>query len=95
MGRQIVRQPNGKYLVYSSICDNVVLYDATPQEIIDCFAEEEKEKITSSINSIIEKLEKGEKPYYQFTMNFEEVIENIKLIHGKKESDKVLNFITK
>ena len=95
MSRQIVKQPNGKYLVYSIICDNVILYDATPEEIIECFVDEEKEKIQSSINSIVEKLEKGEKPYYQFTMSFQEVIDSIKLIHGKKESDKVVNFITK
>ena len=42
MGRQIIKQPNGKYCVFSSICDNIIYYDMTPGEIIEAYVEEDR-----------------------------------------------------
>lgn len=33
--RQIVLQPNGKLAVYSTVVDDLVVYDATPDEVAD------------------------------------------------------------
>ncbi|MFE7328042.1 hypothetical protein ACFU8W_24225 [Streptomyces sp. NPDC057565] len=33
--RQIVRQPDGRLAVYSTVVDDLVMYDATPDEVAD------------------------------------------------------------
>ena len=82
MGRQIIKQPNGLYAQWSSIVDDFVMIDATPQDIIDDWVNHEKEQIEKHVYETIEKLEKGDKPYYQFTKTFEQAIEEIRERHG-------------
>jgi len=92
MARQIIKQPNGKYCLFSSTVDNVIIYDAEPKEIIDFFIEEESEKIQLKVDEIISKLDNGTKPYYQFTMTYEEMKQKIKEIHGIKELKNIEKF---
>ena len=35
MSRQIIKQPNGKYALFSSVVDDFVLIDADPNEIVE------------------------------------------------------------
>lgn len=39
MGHQIIKQPDGRYLVWSTIVDDIVVYDADREEIIEWFVE--------------------------------------------------------
>ncbi len=94
MGWQIIKQPNGKLCIFSSVVDNVVYYDGTPEQIINAFVEAETTPVIKRVRDIIGKLQSGEKPYYQFTKSFDEMIATIKDIHGKKEADKILNKLT-
>lgn len=91
MGWQIIKQPNGKFCIFSSIVDNVIYYDGTPDQIINTFIDAESSSIRKKVNGIIDQIEKGEKPYYQFTKTFDQMIETIKNIHGNKEAEKVIN----
>jgi 2-iminoacetate synthase ThiH len=75
MGRQIIKQPNGKYCIFSSVVNNIINYDMSPEDIIETWAEEAKKEITENVNHIIDELNKGGKPYYQFTMTYEELKE--------------------
>lgn len=84
MGLQIIKQPNGLYCMYSSICDEFVLTDAHPQEIIGHLVQIESEKIATKVNDIVSELNAGGKPYRQFTMTFEEAVEQAKEVHGDK-----------
>ena len=84
MGRQIIKQPNGKYAIFSSIVDDFVFANATAKEMIDFCVEEEASKIRESIKHIIDMLDKNEKPYHQFTMNWEEALDTIKEVHGEE-----------
>ncbi len=34
MGRQLLRQPNGRYAIFSSVEDEFILWNATPEEVI-------------------------------------------------------------
>lgn len=86
MGRQIVKQPNGKYAIWSSICDNFLYTDLTPLEYINIRVAEQKLEITDKILKIIDQLERGEKPYYQFTKTYEDCLEIIKEM-GQLEED--------
>lgn len=82
MARQIIKQPNGKYCLFSSIIDNVIVYDATKQEIIDFLIEEQKYEITINVNRQVDNLEKGSLPYAPFRLSYEDMKEKIKDING-------------
>jgi hypothetical protein len=37
----------------------------------------------SIVEDVLKKFEEGKKPYYQFTMDFDEMLETIKSVHGE------------
>jgi len=75
MGQQIIKQPNGKYAVFSSICDGFVYTDGTKKEIIQYFIEEAIENSEYHTKQIFKKLEANKNPYYQFKLTWEEAVE--------------------
>ena len=85
MGQQIIKQPNGYYAVFSSVVDNFVILDATPQEIIDEWIDYERKRLTERVNQIVKELDSGGKPYYQFTMTWDEANALIREVYGTKE----------
>ena len=89
MKKEIIKQPNGKYCVFSTMYNNIVCYNATPEEIIEWWLEETKEEITERVNSIVDKIEKGEKPYRQSIQTYEEMIQLIFGVHGEEEAESV------
>jgi hypothetical protein len=84
MGNQIIKQPNGKYAVFSSVVDDFVFYNATPKDLIDYFAKHEVEKITQFVEETVKGIDKGTKPYFQFTMTWDEAVETARQVHGAK-----------
>lgn len=74
MGRQIIKEPSGKYAVWSSIVDDFILLHATKEEIIEEWVREEADRIREGVNAKVAALEAGTKPYYQFTMTWEEAL---------------------
>lgn len=86
MPRQIIKQPDGLYAVWSTVVDGFVMIDATPQNIIDEFVAEQELEIGASVMRTVDALRRGEKPYHQFTMTFDEALELYKHIHGKPTS---------
>ncbi len=75
MSQQIVKQPDGMYAIWSTVIDDFVVVDATKEEIIREFMEAERERVAARVNDIIAKLERGEKPYHQFTKTFQRLME--------------------
>lgn len=71
MSQQIIQQPDGKYALWSTVVDDFVLLDATPEEILRYWVEGHKADTAKRIADIIAKLQRGEKPYYQFTVTWE------------------------
>lgn len=94
MGRQIIKQPNGKYCIFSSIVDNVTHYDMSPEEIIETWANEAKQDIETKVKNIITELENDERPYHQFTMSFDDMLETIQDVHGDSELEEVKKLIS-
>jgi uncharacterized membrane-anchored protein YjiN (DUF445 family) len=74
MGSQIIKQPNGLYCKYSSISDSIEFWNYTVQDIVDDLIEYYKEVATREVNNVIQKLDNGGKPYYQFTLTFDEAL---------------------
>lgn len=93
MGRQIIKQPNGKFCVFSSIVDNIISYDMTEEDIINEFVAESREDIERRVKEIISQLNNNEKPYYQFTYSYEEMLKTIKGIHGEEEVERIRKVI--
>ena len=72
MGRQIIRQPDGRYAVWSSVVDDFVMHDVTAQEIEDDFALEAAEEAREGVREVVRALKQGKRPYHQFTMTYDE-----------------------
>ena len=92
MGQQIIRQPNGLYCMFSSIVDNVTVFDATIDELVEDAVAAYREDLKKRFAGIAHQLDRGEKPYHQFTMSFDEMVKRIKRIHGKDDVD-LLHFL--
>ena len=92
MGRSIIKQPNGKLAVWSTIVDNFILDDATKQEYIAIRIKEETEKINETVTRIVDRLDSGKRQSYA-SLTWEEALKEIEYRHGKEELDKVLKEI--
>lgn len=74
MGHQIIKQPDGLLAVWSTGTDSWILYDGTPEEIVEYYAERAAEDARRSARATVDAVLAGEpeRRYYQFTMTFEE-----------------------
>lgn len=85
---QIIKQTSGtspgRYALWSTISDDFLVIDCTREELIDYLVEQEKERITEHVEKICDQLCEGKKPYYQFTMTFNEVLKTVLDVHGEK-----------
>lgn len=82
MGKQIIKQPDGKYAVWGSISDTFVIYNATKEEVLKFFRDDYMKKVERQMRDIkmtFKDLEDGEEPYFQFTLSFEECMELMKM----------------
>ena len=82
MARQIVKQPDGRYAVWSSIVDDFVLVDSTKEGLIRFALREIEQDIRESTDEVIAKLDAGKKPYHQFTCSFDDCLRLIRETHG-------------
>lgn len=74
MGQQIIRQPDGKLAVFSSIVDSWILYDANEEGLEEYFAEQAAAESRRMTRQAIADLDAGvqRRP---FMMSFEEADE--------------------
>ena len=94
MGKQIIKQPNGKYCLWSTVIDNFTHVDMTRDDIVSVFMEQEKSRYEDLVDKTIEYLDKGEAPYHQFTMTFDQCIEMISNVHGSEHAEYIRKEIT-
>ena len=83
MAHQIITQPDGAYALWSTISNAFVMIDATPDDIIQYFLEAEEARIRASVQETVDKLARGEPPYYQFTMSWDEAVAWYHTAHGR------------
>lgn len=78
MGHQIIRQPDGKLAVFSSVADAWILMDATAEDLADYYAEKAAADARERVAKILEAVQADEprKVYYQFAMTFAEANED-------------------
>ncbi len=83
MGHQIIKQPDGKLCVFSSISDEIILADATAEELADWYAERAAEDARRETKRLTDMVLAGEKrPYFQFTMTYDEAVEKHRKMGG-------------
>lgn len=78
MGRSIVKQPDGKYAVWSTVVDNFVCQDMTRDELKDFFAEEAVEQARQEVDRQLSRIAEGKTTY-----TYEQCLNLIREIHGK------------
>ncbi|MFD5899051.1 hypothetical protein [Streptomyces sp. NPDC060366] len=78
MGQQIIRQPDGKLAVFSSITDTFIVVDATPEELVEWRAEEAAERAREQTRKELEKVLAGNSHvvYRQSAMTWEEAMQS-------------------
>ena len=77
MGWQVIKQPDGKFGIFSSNVDDLVATDCTADEVEELFAEDMGRDVARRLRDVRKKIalvDAGEarKAYYQFAMTFEE-----------------------
>ena len=84
MGTQIIKQPNGKYCLFSSISDNVTYYHCTRDELVEAYLGWEKERIEARVDQDLKDLEKGRKT--QFSLSYKAMLRTVKSVHGAEKA---------
>jgi len=74
MGRQIVKQPDGKYAIFSTTTDSFKATDLTEEQLRKCLIEYEMESAKRRIDNEINNVKYRKKPYFQFTMTYEQCL---------------------
>jgi hypothetical protein len=75
MGEQIIKQPDGKLAVFSSMVDGFIVTDATPEELIEWRAERAAEDSRRTTRIQIEQVLSGKpRPYGSFTLTWETAV---------------------
>jgi hypothetical protein len=87
MGHQIILQPDGRLCAFSSIVDQIVLADATPQELEDYYAELAADESRRQTRRIIDAVlaEEPRRVYGQFVMTYAEAVEEHRSRGGEPE----------
>lgn len=88
MGEQIIKQPDGKYAIWSSFIDNFTYLNLTKEEVIEIKTREAINRIKLEINEIIEIIDNNKKRT-QFTLDWKDALKKVKEIHGDKEVNKI------
>lgn len=78
---QIVKQPNGKYAIWSTGLDDFVYLDGTVDEIALWFGRKAKIAVMNEVKETIKELDEGGRPYFQFTKTWEELNE---ILHSNR-----------
>ena len=85
MSHQIIKQPNGKFSIFSTVVDHIVLYDATPDDIVAFYLKKELDDIKQRVNKVCSEWDNDEDPYGLDTMYWEDVLDEIEACHGKDD----------
>lgn len=89
MGKQIIKQPDGKYAVFSSVTDTIIFWDATEEEVVQYFVDRVVEGTRRSVEKILTHVaaDKPRKAYYQFAMTWEEALQSDRERGGEAHLD--------
>lgn len=76
MGRQIVKQPDGKFAIFSTNSDLFIEQNLTEKELKDNLLKFAIQLAKAEIHNEIHNVKTMDKPYFQFTMTYEECVKS-------------------
>jgi hypothetical protein len=82
LGHQIIEQNNGKYSIFSTIVDTLVMWDATEEEIVEYYLKARREEIKSRIDKSMKNRQ-----------SILDLISIVKPNHSRSEYDKIKKII--
>lgn len=76
MSHQIIQQPDGRFCVFSTVVDEIVIWNATPAQLVDHYRQEAADRAEAEARRVIGHVQGGNarKAYYQFTMTYDEAV---------------------
>lgn len=76
MGRQIIKQPDGRFAVWSSTADGIIMHGATRAEIEEFFVSEAKRDALDRVKVILDAvaMDQPRRVYFQFAMPWEQAL---------------------
>lgn len=88
MGRSIIRQPNGKFAVFSSVSDSFIALDCTYEDLVESFGERGRMESITNLNNTMRVFRRNKNaikasPYGHTT--WEEAVKTHKRIAGKSD----------
>ena len=72
MGLQIIKQPDGRYAIWSTVVDDFLQMDLRESEVHEFFGCRAYDEAAESAQCVMEQLECGERPYFQFTLTWKQ-----------------------
>jgi hypothetical protein len=85
MAWQILQSPDNKFCIWSTVVDDLIMYDMSEEEVIFEYKKKFGEEGERRAREIILKLKNGEKPYGELTLTFEEAMEQRTWNKSEKE----------
>jgi hypothetical protein len=78
MGKQIIKQPDGRFAVYCSISGVIELWDATEEKVVGHFVGIAEIEAMRQVRAKLVHVaaDEPEKAYYQFAMTWQEALTN-------------------
>lgn len=76
MARQIIKQPDGKFAIWSSTADGIIMHGATRSQIERFFVLEAEKETIRSVGTILDLVDGGhaQDAYFQFAKPWEEAL---------------------
>lgn len=85
MGWHIIKQPDGKFALWSTIVDDFITLDATKEEITGYWLDDTKRDTAAYLERVFSELENGTGPNKSY--DWEDCLDIRKEIHGDELPD--------
>lgn len=78
MGCQVIKQPDGKLMIFDSTSDIIVYWDATPDEVVQWFADDAATRARVAVQRIVTDVLAGQEGHHygRLAMTFDEAIKD-------------------
>lgn len=90
MSLYIIKQPNGKYGVFSTQTNRFCLINQTPDQLVESMTSQELSEKQAEIKNIIKQIEQGKNPYFHFAKSFSDVLGRMQWCWGQQSVDDLL-----
>ncbi len=80
MSHILIKQPNGKYAIYSVVIDDIISINHTEESLINFYLEREKERLKKEIPKRVKRINDD---------ILQECLTDIEIYHGKQKSEKI------